>query len=148
MPRMCMTRAHAAKSSNDRAASKVEIAERVEQLVANELVGIAQTARVQHMVTADHNDAIERPTTTKARCPQTVYFVEKTKSTRPAELRFERRCIKHDTNILSANQRVGEADLEAHREAVIGQQGGRRTLLDNSHRFEHFYRAARCILLD
>ena len=58
MPRMCMTRAHAAKSSNDRAASKVEIAERVEQLVANELVGITQTARVQHMVTADHNNAI------------------------------------------------------------------------------------------
>src|SRR6516164_2760655 len=141
MPRMCMTRAHAAKSSDDRAASKVEIAERVEQLVANELVGIAQTARVQHTVAANHNDVIQRPTTTEACGPQTVHFVEKAKSTRPAKLRFERCCIERDTNILAANQRIGEADLETHREAVIGQQGGRRTLLDNAHRFEHFYRA-------
>src|SRR5215469_12855777 len=148
MPRMCMTRAHAAKSPNDRATGKIEIAECVEQLVANELVGVAQTARVQYMVAADHNDVIERPATTEACCPQTVYFVKEAKSTRPAEFRFERRCIEYDTNILSANQRVGEADLEAHREAVIGQQGGRRALVDNAHRFEDFYRAARCVLLD
>src|SRR5215472_8437759 len=116
---MCMTRAHAAKSSDDRAASKVEIAERVKQLVTNELVGVAQTARVQYMVAADHNDVFERATTTEARCPQTVYFIEKAKSARPAEFRFERRCIEHHTNVLSVNERVGEADLEAHREAVI-----------------------------
>jgi hypothetical protein len=59
MPCMGMTRARAVKSSNDRTTGKVEIAERVEQLVANKLVSIAQAACVQDMVAADHNDVVE-----------------------------------------------------------------------------------------
>src|SRR5215468_208160 len=117
---MCMTRANAAESSDDRAAGEVEITEGVEQLMANELVGIAQAASVQNMIAADHDDVIERAATTESRCPQAIHFVEKAKSTRSTELRFERRCIEHYTHLLLANQRVGETDFEAHRKTVIG----------------------------
>ena len=46
MPRVRMTGAHATESSDDGAAGKVEITDRVEQFVANELVGIAKAASV------------------------------------------------------------------------------------------------------
>src|SRR5262249_15477041 len=100
------------------------------------------------MIAADHDDVIERAATTEPRCPQTIYFVEKAKSTRSTELRFESRCIEHYTHLLLANQRVGETDFEAHRKTVIGQQRGRCTVLGDGYRFEHLYRAPRCLLFD
>src|SRR6202007_1857920 len=114
----------------------------------NELIIIAQAASVQYMIAADYDDVVERPAATEAGCPQTVDFVKKAKRAGLAKLRFERRRIEHHTTVLLANQRVGEADLEAHRKAVIGQQRSRCTILDYAHRFEHFYRAPRCVLLD
>src|ERR1700751_99410 len=135
MPRMRMARARAAKSSDNRAAGKVEIAERVEQLMANKFVSIAQAACFQDVVSADHNDVVERPAPTEARFPQTINFVEKAKCARSAELSFECRRIEHHTHVLSTNQRVGETYFEAHRKAVIGQQSGRCTVLANAYRF-------------
>src|SRR5258708_33581570 len=50
-----MTGAHAVKMTDDRAACEIEVADRVEQLVADELVGIAQAALVEDGVAADDN---------------------------------------------------------------------------------------------
>src|SRR6516225_10507177 len=100
------------------------------------------------MIAADHDDVVERPAAAEASCPQTFYFVNKAKGVRSAEFRFERRGIERHTNVLLANQRVSEIDLEAHPKAVIRQQRGRCTLVGNSHRFENFYRAPCRILLD
>src|SRR5215471_3250517 len=140
---MCMTRANAAESSDDRAAGEVEITEGVEQLMANELVGITQAASVQYMIAIDHDDVIERSAATEPRCSQTVHFVEKAKCTRAADLRFERRCIELHAYVLLAYQRVGEIDFEAHRKAVIRQQRRCCTVLGDGYRFEHLYRAPR-----
>jgi hypothetical protein len=99
-----MTRPDTPKSPDNRTSCKIEIAERVEQLVANEFVSITQATCVQHMITTDHYDVVERPAATEACRSQTVYFIEKTKCTRSAEFLFERPGVEHHRNVLAANQ--------------------------------------------
>src|SRR5580693_57129 len=60
LPRMRVARPRAAEVADDWSASEVEIAERVEQLVADELVGEAQPAVIEHPVAADHDRVVKR----------------------------------------------------------------------------------------
>ena len=55
-----MAGTHAAEMADDRPAGEIQIAIRIEQLVADEFVGEAQAAGVQHPVAADHDGVVER----------------------------------------------------------------------------------------
>src|SRR5262249_60075611 len=60
LPGVRMPRANTAEMPDDRSAGEIEVTEGVEQLVADELVGIAQAAMVEHAVAADHRSEERR----------------------------------------------------------------------------------------
>ena len=60
LPRQGMTGADALEMADNRTAGKIQIADCIEQLVADELVGVAQPALVEDGVAADHDRVVER----------------------------------------------------------------------------------------
>ena len=135
---------------DDRRAGEIEIADRVEQLVAHELVGVAQAAAVQHPVAADHDGVVERAAARQPGRAQALDIVEQAEGAGPAELGFER--VRRRTSCCMSWRRIsglGEIDLEAHREAV--DRAERRRCAAGSptcDRLQHLDRAPRRVLLD
>src|SRR5690242_17171778 len=101
---MGMPRAHAAETSEQRTPGEIKVSEGVEELVAHELVGVAQAADVQDVLAADDHGVVERSAARQAGGPQPVELVKQPECARAAELRLERVRIEDQTNVLPANQ--------------------------------------------
>src|SRR5438067_5992578 len=108
---------------------EIEVAECVEQLVADEFVCEAQPAIVQDASAADHDRIVERAAERKTGGLQARQVVEQPERTCRCKLSLEGARLKTQHEILTADQRIVEIDLEAHREAVLGQQSSRRAVL-------------------
>src|SRR5437899_3568449 len=115
-----MARAQAAEMADDRCAGEVEIAQRIEKLVADELVGIAQAALVKDGVAADDDGIVERAAARQTRRAHAVDLVQEAEGAGAADLRLEGVAVEDESEILLAHCTAGEIDLEAHREAVVG----------------------------
>src|SRR5437868_3398085 len=59
-PRQGVARAQAAEMPDDRTAGEIQVAQRIEQLMADELVGKTQPAVVQDAAAADYDGVVER----------------------------------------------------------------------------------------
>src|SRR3954452_12367702 len=115
-----MARADAAEMSDDRAAGEIKIAKGVEQLVADELVSIAQPAIVPHAAAADHHHLVQPTAARRAGGMRARHIAQETKGARGGELGFEALRVHPHQLVLAADQRISEIYLEAHREDVIG----------------------------
>src|SRR5215470_705083 len=81
--------AHAAEMAEDRAAGEVEIAQRIEQLVAHELVSIAEAALIEDGIAAHHHGILERAAARESRCAHPVDILKEAEGTGAGDLALE-----------------------------------------------------------
>ena len=84
-----MPRLRAGEVTQDRRARKIKIADRIEHLVAHELVGIAQAALVEHLVAVNHHRIVERTATGEAHLTQLLNFMQEAKGARAGDFVLE-----------------------------------------------------------
>ena len=80
--------------ANNRSAPERQIADRVERLVAHELVGVAQTFRIEDGVAIDGDRILERRAEREAGPPQSLHIADEPKSARASDVASESRRIK------------------------------------------------------
>src|SRR5690348_15393921 len=101
-----MAGAHTMEMPNDGSAREVEVTNRVERLVAHELVGIAQATGVEDLPVAHHDGIVERAAAGEARRAQTLHFLEEaegagTREIGPEGLRVDRQSKVLATHLLA-----------------------------------------------
>src|SRR6185437_9191094 len=119
-----MAGAQAAEMADHRRAGQVEVAERVEQLVADEFVGVAQPPFVEDGVAADDDGVVERAAARQPGRPHLIDLVQEPEGAGTADLGLEGLAVEDDAEILLVHRPAGEIDLEAHREPGIRHQAG------------------------
>src|SRR6266851_5105859 len=100
--------------ADHRRPGEIEIAKRVEQLVTNEFVSIAQPTLVEDGVAADHDGIIERAAARQTGRAHAVDLVQKAEGSSAADLRLEGFAVEIDAEILLADRTASEINLEAH----------------------------------
>ena len=108
------------EAADDRATGEIEVAHRVEHLVAHELVAIAQAAFVEDAVAADHDGVLERAAERQPGRAHALDLVEEAEGPGAANVPLEARRRGDDLDALAADRVRGEIDGEAQREFLGG----------------------------
>src|SRR5712691_2758129 len=103
-----------AEMPDDRSAGEIKVAQRIDQLVADKLVGKAQPAIIQHPVPADHNGVVERAAARQPGSLETRPIVEQPEGAGGGKLGLEGAGLEIERDVLPADKRVVEIDLKAH----------------------------------
>src|SRR5713101_6155781 len=106
-----MARAQAAEMPVDRTAGEIKVAQGIDQLVADKLVGKAQPAIVQDAVAADHDGVVERAAAGKPGRLEPRPVVKQTERASRGELRLEGPRLKSQRDVLPPDKRIIEIDL-------------------------------------
>src|SRR5262249_53354634 len=101
-----------AKGPEDRCAGKRKIADRVERLVAHELVGEAQAFAVDDAVVADRHGVLERSAERETGGPQVLHILHEAEGAGASKLAAESARIYVDLDLLIADQRRIELDFD------------------------------------
>src|SRR6185436_773966 len=105
--------------SQDRRAGKRKVADRVKRLVAHELVGETQTFAVDDAVVADCDGVFERGAERKAGGPQALHILHEAEGARARQFAAEGARVHVDLDLLIADQRRVEIDLDIEVETVV-----------------------------
>src|SRR5271166_6559142 len=108
--------------ADDRGPRQREIADRIERLVADELVRIAQTFGIDDDVVLDGDGVLERGPERVARLPQPLDVAYKSEGPSPRDVPAEGGRIQVERAALAADGRRLEIDLDVEAEAAIGRQ--------------------------
>ena len=106
-------------------AGKIEVADRVEDLVAHELVRIAQAGVVQHLGAADHHRIVERAAEQQARRAQRGHFVLEAEGAGAGDFLLERAVDQFHRVGLACHRGRREGDVEGQREHLRRLTAGR-----------------------
>src|ERR1700685_3548939 len=116
--------------AEDGRARERQIADRIERLVAHELIGVAEPFRVEDGVAIDGDRILERRAQRVARPPQGLNVADESERARAGDIAPESRGIKIEHPALAANRRRFEVDLDVEAEAAFGGGGfGKAALL-------------------
>src|SRR5215470_6872949 len=129
-----------------RHAREREVADRVEHLVAHELVGKARAFRVEDAVVADDQGVLERGSERIARIPQGRDVAHEAEGARAGDLAAERLWLYVDRQGLAADERVVELHLGLDPEAArVGTDFAEGIAHGDTYRLEHLDMAPRLI---
>src|SRR6202041_586288 len=138
-----MTRAIGPVEADDWGARERQIADRVERLVAHELVGVAESFRVEDGVAIDGDRILERGAPRVAAPPQSLNVADESESPGAGDVAAESRRIKIEHPALAANRRRFEVDLDVEPEAAFGgEKFGEAALMIHAHRLDDLEIAA------
>ena len=112
------------EAADQLAAGEIEVADAVEHLVADELVGKAQALLVQHPVLADHDRVLERAAERQAARPQLLDPLGEAEGAGARDLGLEVVGAEAHLQRLAVDQRMVELDLAVDLEAVGGLEPG------------------------
>src|SRR6202453_3657498 len=136
------------EADNGRARER-QIADRIERLVAHELIGVAEPFRVEDGVAIDGDRILERGAERIAGPPQGLNVADESERARAGDVAPESRRIKIEHPALAANRRRFEVDLDVEAEAAFrGDEFGEAALMIHAHRLDDLEIAARPALLD
>src|SRR5277367_7021067 len=139
-----VTRAIGPIKTNNRRTRERQIADRVERLVAHELVGVAQPFGIEDGVAIDGDRILERGAEAVARLPQLLHFAEETESAGPGDIASEGRRIKIEHPALAPDRRRFEVDLDVQAESAFGRQEfGEAAVVIHANGLDDLERAAR-----
>ena len=134
--------------ADDRSAREIEIAHRVEHLVAHELVAEAQAAFVEDAVAADHDGVVERSAAAPAPPRAAFHLLEEAEGAGAADFALEARRIGRHRDALAPDRVRGEIDGEAQaRIRRPARATPRRPRPSTRTGFRILMRAARRVLL-
>ena len=136
----------AGEAAQDRRAREVEIADRVEHLVAHELVLEAQPSFVHHAVAVDHHGVVERTAARQAVPAQVVDFLQEAEGARPGDVGLELLAVDAARPALPRDHVAFEVDLEVDPEAARRRQAGVAPAVADLDRLEDANRLARRVL--
>src|ERR1700723_3372542 len=129
--------------ANDGRARERQIADRIERLVAHELIGVAEPFRVEDGVTIDGDRILERGAQRVAGPPQSLNVADESESSGAGDIAPESRRIKIEHPALAANCRRFEVDLDVEAEAAFGgEEFGEAALMIHAHRLDDLEIAA------
>ena len=103
---------HHLEMTDDRAPGQVKIPNRIEHLVAHELVSVAQPLLIHDLVPVDHNGIIERTATRQPHGPQLVDLMHETEGPCPTHIALESTLGDLGKPLLATDQRLAEVDFE------------------------------------
>src|SRR6202021_4061438 len=106
--------------ADDGRARERQIADRIERLVAHELIGVAEPFRVEDGVTIDGDRILERGAQRVAGPPQSLNVADESESSGASDIAPESRRIKIEHPALAANCRRFEVDLDVEADAAFG----------------------------
>src|SRR3984885_3131815 len=135
--------------ANDGRARERQIADRIERLVAHELIDVAEPFRVEDGVAIDGDRILERGAERIAGPPQSLNVADESESSGAGDIAPESRRIQIKHPALAANRRRFEVDLDVEAEAAFGgEEFGEAALMIHAHRLDDLEIAARPALLD
>ena len=134
--------------TDNRRPGEIEVAQRVQHLVPDELVDVAEPLAIQHLVAADDHRIVERAAPRQSRSAELVYFVKEAEAARAADIRFEALGVNRDRELLPADRIGREVDGEVDGKSIIGGERRRLAAVADSHRLQHANGAPRCTLFD
>ena len=138
--------AHRAVGRQQGPSGERQIADRVEHLVADELVGEAHAFRVEDAVVGDDQRVLERGAERVAGVPQRRHIAHEAEGARARDLAAEAVGLHVDGQRLVADQRMVVVDLGLDAEAArIGRDLAIGVAHRDPHRLEHADIAARLI---
>ena len=131
-----MAAAIGAVAAEDRHAGKGEIADGVEHLVADEFVGEAEAFRVDDAVFADNHGVIERGAEREAAGPELLDIGQEAEGAGTGDIAAEAFRADVGGEMLAADQRVFEIDLDLDAAAVVRHEFGVRLTDIDAHRLD------------
>src|SRR6202142_4778717 len=135
--------------ADDGRARERQIADRIERLVAHELIGVAEPFRVEDGVAIDGDRILKRGAERSAPPPQGLNVADESERARAGDIAPESRRIKIEHPALAANRRRFEVDLDVEAEAAFGGgEFGKTALMSPGRRLDDLEIAARPALLD
>ena len=131
------------------AAGEGQVADRVEDLVTDELVGVAQALGVDHPVLADGDGVLERGAEREAGAPQLLHVAHEAEGAGAGDLAAEDGRRQIDRLALAADHRGGEIDLHVEAEAaLVGEQFREGLALGDANGLQNLQVAAARVLGD
>src|SRR5690242_317383 len=124
-------------------ARKGEVADRIERLVAHELVAITQAFAVDDAVVANGDGILQRGAEREASSPQPLHVLHEAERPSARELAAEGTGIYVDLDPLGADQGGVEVDLDIEVEAVMGCKLAEGAILLDTDRLQYFQETAR-----
>src|SRR5258708_16805217 len=128
--------------TNHRRAREIEVAKRVEHLVAHELVDIAQALAIEHAVAIDDHGVLKRAAARQPDGAHLIDLMQEAEGAGAADVALEALGVEGDGDVLAADRAAGEVDGEAHGEAVIGRERGGLAVLADGYRLQRLHAAA------
>src|SRR5262249_43479668 len=135
--------AAAVEMPEDRAAGQIKVPDRIEHLVADELVRIAQPPPLEYALALPDDGVVEPGAASEARCAQRIDLVEEAEGARPADIGFEGAVGELHAPALTRDRGARIVDLEAERQALAGLQGRHAVAIADGDGLEHADAAAR-----
>ena len=114
-----MTAAPGPEGAEDGRAGQSEVADRIERLVAHELVGEAQAFAIDDAVVADGDGVVQRGAESQAGGPQALHILHEAEGAGPGQFAAEGAGVEIDLDPLAADQRRVEIDLDVEMETVM-----------------------------
>src|SRR5262249_32725947 len=134
--------------AEDRRTGKRQVSNRVERLVAHELVGVAKAFAVDDAVVADGNGILERSAERQTGGPQPLNVLHEAEGAGAREFTAERAGIHIQLDFLPADQGAVEVDLDVEVEAIMRGQLARGPSVLDAHGFQYLQVAPRSVELD
>jgi len=141
----------AAEFADEAVAQQVEIADRVEDLVLDELVFVTEPVLVHHAGIVEHDRVVEIAAEREIARTQCLDVAHEAEGARPTDFLEERRRGEIHGGALRAalEDGVAELDLEVHLETVEGIEAGPLVAVLDLHRLADADEAlGRALLLD
>src|SRR5919201_3490926 len=110
--------AHGAVGAEQGSPCERQVADRIQHLVANELVREARSFRVENTVVADHERIFQRGAKRVAGVPQARHIAQEAERACARNVTPERVRLDVERQRLTSDQRVLELDLRLHAEAA------------------------------
>src|SRR3954469_17703459 len=114
-----MAAAIRAEGAEDGRAGESQIADRVERLVAHELVGEAKPLAIDDAIVADGNSVLKRSAKGETRGPEPLHILHEAEGAGAGKPAGKRARIDVDLDPLRADQRRVEIDLDVDMKTVI-----------------------------
>ena len=130
-----------------RRAGESEIADRIERLVAHELVGEAKPFAIDDAVVADGHGVLERGAKGEPGRPQPLDVLHEAEGAGASQLAAEGAGVEVDLDPLGADQRRVEIDLDVEMETVMRGELAIGAGVFHRDPLQHFEEAARSIEL-
>src|ERR1700733_3812667 len=129
--------------ANDGRARERQIADRIERLVAHELIDVAEPFGVEEGVAIDGDRILERGAERVAGPPQSLNVADESESSGAGDIAPESRGVQIEHPALTANRRRFEVDLDVEAEAAFGgEEFGETPLMNHADRLDDLEIAA------